>query len=136
MKKKYLMIGFAVLLNFNNSKGTNEKIVDIENNKELIALDIAERFIGAWEIVRLIENHKSHDHSSLQGTIWHLERYENTKKTFVFHLMTGYDLILSIKDEYNLVGVNAKLNVRFNKKSNELILILNSEKTIIFRKLE
>lgn len=135
MKKKYLMIGFAVLLNLHNSKATDYKIIRLENSKELIAQDIAERFTGAWEIVRLVPNYKPNDHS-MEGLIWHLERYRNTKKTFVFHLMRGMDLVLSIKDEYNLVGVNANMNVRFNKKLNELILTLSSGNTIIFRKLE
>ena len=84
--------------------------------------DVSNKFVGQWKFYAVYpEDNK--DNSSLNGIICGLEKYENTEETFVFHISTGRDAILSIQDANTLVGQNAKLSLKYVEDTGHLILV-------------
>ena len=132
--KTIILSGFIFLyfrVNFNQVHSINEVYQEsYTKNKQI---DIQERFVGAWKFVESIPEGTDH---SMDGIICQLDKYRNTKSTFVFHLFIGNDLILSVKNDKTLIGENANLNVKFDDKKNRLLLILSNKKTLIFKKLK
>ena len=138
MKGKIISL-IAVIIVFSSCSNTSEKKnvnVEESNSTEKKEVNVDERFVGAWKLIAMLPDKNPNDHS-LDGIICQLEKYKNTNKTFVFHLFTGNDLILSIQDESNLVGENANMRVKFDDTTNKLILTISgSGTTFVFRKLE
>ncbi len=128
-----------VVIVFSSCNTTTEKKngnVEESNTTEKKEVNVDERFVGAWKLIAMLPDKNPNDHS-LDGIICHLEKYQNTNKTFVFHLFTGNDLVLSIQDESNLVGENANMKVKFDDTTNKLILTIpGSNTTFVFKKLE
>ena len=100
-----------------------------------IALSIDDKFVGSWKYFGYIPDDDPSDHS-MDGIICELEKYKETKKTYVFHLYTGNDLILSIRDDSTLTGENAEMTVRYSEPSGHLILRISPKSKIVFAKLQ
>jgi hypothetical protein len=103
-----------------------------ENDPQKIDDD---KFLGSWKYYTSIPKRNPNDHS-MNGVICELERYKNTQQTYVFHLFTGNELILSIRDENTLVGENANLSVNYDESTGHLMLITSPENRIVFSKLK
>lgn len=98
-------------------------------------LSIDNKFVGSCKYFGYIPDDNSSDHS-MDGIICELEKYKDTKKTYVFHLYTGNDLILSIRNDSTLTGENADMTVRYSEPSGHLILRISPKSRIVFAKLQ
>jgi hypothetical protein len=74
--------------------------------------------------------------NSMKGIVCNLEKFSNTQKTYVFHLFSGHDLILSKKDENTLVGENANMSVKLNPNTGLLTLATSDGASWTFKKLK
>ena len=136
----------AVLLSCSNQK-QEERIKDLEQKLAQLDpdsvesqetnvkkdLNTDEKFIGRWKYYKMSPAAKD---NSMNGIICNLEKYQNTNETYVFHLYTGNDLILSIKDKNTLKGENANINVVYDPKLDLLKLVMSSGNKTIFRRLK
>lgn len=92
-----------------------------------------QKFIGTWKYYKSIP---AANDNSMNGIVCILERYGNTHKTFVFHLWTGDDLILSIKNENTLVGQNANLAVQYDASTDHLSLVYADGSKEVYSRLQ
>jgi len=145
---RFLIIIF-LLTNFlaceNNED--KEKISELENKIAQLETELKEKnelleeknnisilenkFIGSWEIIP----DPNRNDNSMVGIVCELEKYSNTEETFVFHLFTGHELILSVQDENTLVGRNANMIVEYDNASDELVLSIPNSSNWRFKKL-
>jgi hypothetical protein len=72
----------------------------------------------------------------MDGIICTMEKLPNSEKSFVFHLYTGHELILSSVDNNNLHGENAGINMRYDEATQNLYMVLPSGSTQIYKKLQ
>lgn len=145
MNAKPLLIVCMLTLvgcNFFNNKKTisNPQYNSPEQNlsktiKKDKSIDLDQRYIGAWKLVGMIPEISKND-ASMEGIICEIEKYPNTKESYLFHLFTGHQLILSVENSNYLKGQNADMNVRYKEDLSELHLSIPKGSTWIFRKLK
>jgi hypothetical protein len=95
--------------------------------------DIDKKFIGSWIYFKSIPDAND---NTMEGLICILEKQKNTKKTYVFHLWSGHDLLLSIKDDNTLIGKNANLSVKYDSKTDQLALCFSDGGKEIYKRLD
>jgi hypothetical protein len=108
------------------------KAEEIEKARTTESLSFDGRFVGQWKFHSM--NPPAHD-GTMDGIICNLEKYSNTQKTYVFHLFTGNDLILSKKDANTLIGENANMSVKLNPNTGLLTLAIPGSSSWTFKKL-
>lgn len=140
MKRIYTSLILIFLLGLTSCTNNNQRINELEkrvsqieeklNENEQEKSELDEKFIGAWKLIN-----ESGD-SSMDGIVNRLEKYGNSEKTYVFHLFSGHDLILSTENENKLVGQNANMIVRYDENNDELILSIPGDSKWRYLKLE
>ena len=121
----------ASVISCNPGGQTGTNTSTYENNS---AIDNGDKFVGSWKFYSSSLK-KKNDHS-MDGIICELERYKNTKETFVFHLFTGNDLVLSVQDKNTLKGENASMSVTYEESTGHIILKIASNNSMAFSKLK
>ena len=114
-----------------NSQQTNTIISNEQSVRS--DLNVAQKFVGSWKYYGSVPPSRD---NSMNGIICQLERYASTNKTFVFHLWTGQDLVLSILDENTLVGQNVSLSVKYDTKTDHIALIFDNGNEVIYSRLQ
>ncbi len=107
----------------NNNQESKEPIEVAETKPDVEKVD--ENFVGLWKIIELNNSGGKYDVSN-QGVICELEKYKNEKSVYVFHFFDGHELMLTIKDENNLIGQNAAYTLTFDSDKKTLT-VFNSE---------
>lgn len=133
VSKQVYILGILILFCFSCNNSAQSNANQQNEIRQSTEIDLVERYVGAWKLVRMKPAIPKNDHT-MDGIICQLEQYQNTKKSFLFNLFTGNKLILTAKDENNLIGENANMNIEF--KDNELYLSIPKKTTWIFKKME
>lgn len=111
--------------------GKNKKASQLQKIKS--NLSVERKFVGTWIYYKSIPAAQD---NSLSGITLTLERYANTNETFVAHIFSGHDLILSVKNENTLVGQNANMSVKYDANTDNLSLVISSGTTQVYSRLK
>ena len=140
MKNIYSTLFLIILLGIISCTNNDQRIKKLEKRVSQIEeklqenkqkkSEIDDRFIGAWKLIN-----ESGD-SSMDGIVNRLEKYRNTEETYVFHLFSGHDLILTVENKNKLVGQNANMVVRYDETNEELILSIPGNSSWRYLKLQ
>jgi hypothetical protein len=137
MKKTKTLFLLSLLViackqNQNSSLGdTSQPNPTIESSQ---SIDLDKRYLGTWKLVGLEPTPRKDDHS-MDGILCTMEKLPNSEKSFVFHLYTGHELILSSVDNNNLHGENAGINLKYDETTQQLYMTLPSGSTQTYKKL-
>lgn len=133
--KTFLLLSLLVIAckqNQNSSSGnTSQSSPTIESSQ---SINLEKRYVGTWKLVGLEPVPRKDDHS-MDGIVCTMEKLPNSEKSFVFHLYTGHELILSSVDNNNLRGENAGINLRYDEVTQQLYMTLPSGSIQIYKKL-
>ena len=136
--RKLTVYGVLILLligckknNFigNNYENTQKESVHKNSN------NLDERYIGGWKLVETNVTNKGND-NSMEEIICEMEKYLNSDESYVFHLFTGHELILTKETNNHLVGQNANMNADYNENNRELTISIPGGSSWIFKKIK
>ena len=136
--RKLTLCGVLILL-LMGCKKHNSIGNDFENTqKDLVEKNsntLDERYVGGWKLVETNITNKGND-NSMEGIICEMEKYLNSDESYVFHLFTGHELILTKETNNHLVGQNAKMNADYNENNIELTISIPGGSSWIFKKIK
>ena len=117
--------------NTNNVGSNNQKIEVVKEASN----NLDERYIGGWKLVDANVGDKRND-NSMDGIICEMTKYLNSNESYVFHLFTGNELILTRETDNHLVGQNANMNADYNESDKKLTISIPGSSSFIFKKLK
>ena len=95
-----------------------------------------EKLVGSWKIIDVnSDGGKAYDHS-MDDIVCELEKYKNTNETYVFHLFTGNELLLTQDAPNHMKGENANMDVTYNDTLDQIVLSIPTKSSWTFKRLK